>query len=63
LNGVPDLQKVASVVNVDTFIDQATKIADKFKKNPNLSIETKQEARVLLRHFEEYLEARGLKRV
>jgi len=54
------LLKVASMVNVDTFIEQATKIADKFKRNPNVSIEAKQEARVLLRQFEEYLKARGL---
>ena len=53
--------KVASMVNVDTFIEQATKIADKFRRNPNLSVEAKQEARVLLRQLEEYLEARGLK--
>jgi len=49
------------MVNVDTFIEQATKIADKFRRNPNLSVEAKQEARVLLRQLEEYLEARGLK--
>jgi hypothetical protein len=55
------LLKVASTVNVDAFIEQATKIADKFKRNPNLSMEAKQEARALLRQFEEYLEARGLK--
>jgi len=55
------LLKVASMVSVDTFIEQATKIADKFKRNPNLSIEAKQEARVLLRQLEQYLEARGLK--
>ncbi len=49
------------MVNFDTFIEQATRIVDKFKRNPNLSIEAKQEARVLLRQLEEYLEARGLK--
>jgi len=54
------LLKAASTVNVDTFIEQATKIADKFKRNPSLFIEAKQEARVLLRRLEEYLEARGL---
>ena len=48
------------MVNVDTFIEKATRIADKFKKNPRLSVEAKQEAGVLLRQFEEYLEARGL---
>jgi len=48
------------MVNVDAFIKQATRIADKFKKHPKLSVEAKQEARVLLRQFEEYLEARGL---
>ena len=45
------------MVNVDTFIEQATKIADKVKRNPNLSFEAKQEARVLLGQLEEYLEA------
>jgi len=48
------------MVNVDTFIEEATRIADKSKRNPNLSIEAKREARVLLRQLEEYLEARGL---
>ena len=48
------------MVNVDAFIEKATRIADKFKRNPRLSVEAKQEARVLLRQFEEYLEARGL---
>jgi len=51
------------MVNVDTFIEQATRIADKFKRNPKLSVKAKQEARVLLRQFEEYLEARGLQSV
>ena len=60
LMGVLDLLKVATMVNVDTFIEQATKIADKFKRNANLSVEAKREARVLLRQLEEYLEARGL---
>jgi len=55
------LLKAVNVVSVDTFIEQATKIADKSKRNPNLSIEARQEARVLLRQLEEYLEARGLK--
>jgi len=54
------LLKVTSMVNVDTFIEEATRIADKSKRNPNLSIEAKREARVLLRQLEEYLEARGL---
>jgi len=49
------------MVNIDTFIEQATKIADKVKKNPNLSVKAKQEARVLLEQLDEYLEARGLK--
>lgn len=53
--------KVASVVNVDTFIEHATKIVDNVKRNPDLSVEAKREARVLLRQLEEYLEARGLK--
>jgi len=57
------LLKAVSTVNVDAFIEQATKIADKSKRNPNLSIEAKQEARVLLRQLEEYLEASGLKSV
>jgi hypothetical protein len=55
--------KVASMVDVDTFIEQATKIANRVKKNPNLCIEARQEARVLLEQFEEYLEAKGLKGV
>ena len=59
--GVVDLLKVVSMVDVDTFIEQAKKIADKFKRNPNLSIEAKQEAHALLGQFEEYLEAKGLK--
>lgn len=49
------------MVNVDTFIEQATKIADRVKRNPNLSAKAKREARVLLGQLEEYLEARGLK--
>jgi hypothetical protein len=56
-----DLLKMVSMLDVDAFIEQARKIADKFKSNPNLAIEAKQEARVLLKQFEEYLEARGLK--
>ena len=58
---VLDLLKVATIVNVDTFIEQATKIADRLKRNPDLSIEAKREARVLLRQLDEYLDARGLK--
>ena len=57
---VLDLLKAASMVNVDTFIEQATKIADKVKRNPNLSVKAKRDARVLLGQLEEYLEARGL---
>ena len=53
--------KVASMVDVDTFIKQATKIADRARKNPNLSVEARQEARILIEQFEEYLEAKGLK--
>lgn len=49
------------MVNVDTFIEHATKIVDNVKRNPDLSVEAKREARVLLRQLEEYLEARGLK--
>ena len=58
--GVLDLLKATSTVNVDTFIEQATKIADKVKRNPNLSVKAKREALVLLGRLEEYLEARGL---
>ncbi len=53
--------KVASMVDVDAFIEQATKIADKARKNPNTYTEARQEAHVLLEQFEEYLEAKGLK--
>ena len=53
--------KAASMVNVDTFIEQATRIADKVKRNPDLSTEAKQEAQVLLEQLEEFLEAKGLK--
>lgn len=55
--------KVASMVDVDTFIEQATKIADRVKKNPDLSVEARQEACALLEQFEEYLDAEGLKGV
>lgn len=53
--------KVASMVDVDTFIEQATKIAGRVRKNPDLLVETRQEARALLEQFEEYLDAKGLK--
>jgi hypothetical protein len=53
--------KVASMVDVDTFIEQATRIADKAKRNPNLSTEAKREARILLEQLEEFLEAQSLK--
>jgi hypothetical protein len=53
--------KVASMVDVDTFIEQATKIADRVRENPDLLVETRQEARALLEQFEEYLDAKGLK--
>ena len=49
------------MVSIDTFIEQATKIADKVKRNPNLLVKVKRDARVLLGQLEEYLEARGLK--
>jgi hypothetical protein len=52
--------KAVSMVDVDTFIEQATKIADRAKKNPDLSVQARQEAHVLLEQFEEYLEAKGL---
>jgi hypothetical protein len=52
--------KVASMVDIDTFIEQATKIAAKAKRNPNHSIEAKQEAHILLEQLEEYLQAEGL---
>jgi hypothetical protein len=48
------------MVDVDTFIEQATKIADKAKRNPNLRAEARQDARALLEQFEEYLEAKSL---
>jgi hypothetical protein len=51
------LLKAASVVNVDAFIEQAAKIADKVKRNPNLSAEAKQEARILLAQLESYLDS------
>ena len=53
--------KVASMVDVDTFIEQATRIADKAKTNPSLSNEAKREARILLEQLEEFLEAQSLK--
>jgi hypothetical protein len=53
--------KVASMVDVDTFIEQATRIADKAKRNPSLSNEAKREARILLEQLEEFLEAQSLK--
>jgi len=53
--------KVASMVDVDTFIEQATRIADKAKRNPSLSTEAKREARILLEQLEEFLEAQSLK--
>jgi len=53
--------KVSSMVDVDTFIEQATRIADRAKRNPNLSVEARREARALCEQFENYLEAKGLK--
>lgn len=49
--------KAASVVDVDAFIEQAAKIADKVKRNPNLSAKAKQEARILLAQLESYLDS------
>ena len=54
--GILDLLKMISVVDVDTFIEKATKIIDKVKRNPSLSVEAKHEARVLLGQLEGYLE-------
>jgi hypothetical protein len=51
------LLKAASVVDVDAFIEQAAKIADKVKRNPNLSAKAKQEARILLAQLESYLDS------
>jgi hypothetical protein len=48
------------MVDVDAFIEQATKIADRVKRNPNLHTEAKQDARILLEQFEEYLETKCL---
>jgi hypothetical protein len=53
--------KAVSMVDVDTFIEHATKIADKAKRHPNLSKEAKREAHILFEQFEEYLEANGLR--
>jgi len=50
--------KLATMVNVDTFIERATRIANRVKKNPNLSVEARQEARLLLEQVEEYLSQR-----
>ncbi len=52
--------KVASMVDVDTFIERATEISDRIKRNPSLYTEAKQDARVLMEQFEVYLEAKGL---
>jgi hypothetical protein len=54
------LLKAASVVDVDAFIEQAAKIADKVKRNPNLSAKAKQEARILLAQLESYLDSIGV---
>jgi hypothetical protein len=51
------LLEAASVVDVDAFIEQAAKIADKVKRNPNLSAKAKQEARILLAQLESYLDS------
>jgi len=58
--GDQGMLKVVSMVDVNTFIERATEIADRVKRNPNLSTEARQDARVLLEQFEEYLEAKGL---
>jgi hypothetical protein len=50
--------KLATMVDVETFIERATKIADRAKKNPDLSVEARQEARLLLEQVEEYLSQR-----
>jgi hypothetical protein len=52
--------KVTSMVDVDAFIERATEIADQVKRNPSLHTEARQDARILLEQFEEYLEAKGL---
>jgi hypothetical protein len=53
--------KAASIVDIDTFIEHAAKIADRVKRHPDLSKEAKREAHILLEQLEGYLEANGLK--
>jgi len=53
--------KAVSMVDVDAFIEQATRIADKVKRNPSFYTEAKREARFLLEQLEHYLEAKALK--
>ncbi len=55
--------KAVSMVDVDAFIEQATRIADKVRRNLHLHTEVRQDARILLERFEEYLEAKGLQGV
>lgn len=52
--------KVASMVDVDAFIKRATEIADRVRKNPSSYTEARQDARILMEQFEEYLDAKGL---
>ena len=46
--------------SVDTFIERAERIYEKFRKAPALTLKAQREGRALLKQFEKYLEARGL---
>jgi hypothetical protein len=47
--------------SVDTFIQRAERIYEKFRKAPTLTHKAQREARALLKQFEKHLKARGLK--
>ncbi len=46
--------------NVDTFIEQAEKIYEKFGKAQTVTVMAKRESRALLEQFEKYLKIEGL---
>ena len=47
--------------SVDTFIQRAERICEKFRKAPTVAHKAQREGRALLKQFERYLKARGLK--
>ena len=46
--------------SVDSFIERAERICEKFRRAPAFALKARREGRALLKQFEEYLKARGL---